>query len=559
MDIFAQINNIPITQILDRIGIKYKKIMWTLSLYENWKLTDWRKCNINEWFITDFTWKRSQWDRITFIMWYLNLDKWEVVEWYKQQFNLIDSSDNSNINKKNKLENIKQKFNSLWELNNNQIEFLKNRWIDYEKVKDVVKNNNWFACLIYNENWRPITINTRWLEKKEFRIIAWTESKWVYMWNIDINIKKIYVVEWMFDFLSLRQFIKNVIWLKSAVDWFNVVLAFYQKWYEIIYIPDNDEPWKKSLNFLKNIEYFLFDLSKYQIKDINDFLIDTWYWEWIFEIIEQEKIFISNKKQDEIYNKIKPYTWWTIKLDSKISPIEKNHFIIFWWKQWQWKTTFTFDMACKNCLLGHNILYISLEMDCEKIKTNIARAYAWIWKEEWRLKSINEMKVKLYLKRKDEINSIENLKLFWFWTWEIPILSKIIDIIIQENPDLVFIDNFDLIQIEEKLSSLEKSELISKSFLKFTNDYQIPCIILHHIKKWWSWVDWLRWSWKISDDADLIIFGSRTEWLDDEVSLKTFTLTEYKSRDWWTYEIQDVYFNNWSFTDTLDWIEDFKN
>jgi hypothetical protein len=373
------------------------------------------------------------------------------------------------------------------------------------------------------------------------------------MWNIDTEDKKIYVVEWMFDFLTLRQYKKNVIWLKSINDWLEVVRNFYKKWYEIVLIPDNDKVWLTLLEKLKDIRFKYFDLWIYQVKDINDFIIEWWYWKEVFEIIDWEKKLYSN---DEIFNKNKPFTWGTHKSDNKLSPIEKNHFIIFWGKQWQWKTTFTFDMAQKNANLWHKILYLSLEMDTDKIKTNIARAYAWISKDEWRNKNITETKIKAYLKKKEDIEKIENLKLYWFTTGKNATLENIEKIILEESPDLCFIDNFDLIQVTWNLQSLEKSEKVSKFFLNFTNNNLIPCLILHHIKKWWNWIDWLRGSWKISDDADLIIFGSRHQNETDDWFSKMFILKEEKSRDWGTYETHTTYFHQWSFYDDITWFDD---
>lgn len=271
----------------------------------------------------------------------------------------------------------------------------------------------------------------------------------------------------------------------------------------------------------------------------------------INHIIKKEIIYV-----DPIEIKNKPFTWGTLGCDQKIWPIQKHHYIIFWWKQWEWKTTFTFDMAIKNSKLWHKVLYLSLEMNTEDLKTSIARNFAWIDKIEWRDKQlISEIKYNAYYKKKKMINELKNLYLVWFNSWEKPDLENLEKSILQHNPDICFIDNFDLIQTKQNLNSLERSEKVSKFFIDFTNNNFIPCIIIHHIKKWWKGIDWLRWSWKITDDADTVIFWWRHE-IKENWFEKIFTLSEKKSRDWGTNDEHVVYFHFWSFYDDIGWFDE---
>ena len=552
-DITEQINSIPFSQIFSSLWIKtFNKWIWCKWLYEGQKKTDWWVYDEKTNLVNDFTWKRAKGDVISFLWQYLNLDFQEVLEYCKEKFWV--KWEEKEYKPKEKTIDVKKIFAWLNTLNSNQIEYLKSRWIDYEKVKDVVKNNNWIACMIFNEKWTAISINTRSITEKRFNILAWTQSKWVYMWDIDKTNKKIYVVEWMFDFLTLRQFTKNVIWLKSINDWINVVREFFIKWYEIIVIPDNDEVWKTLLDKIQDMKYYLFDLSKYEVKDINDFLLESWFGSWIINIIEEEKEY---SYKDPINNKSKPYTWWTQLADLKLSPIERNHYIIFWGAQGQWKTTFTFDVADKNSQLWHKVLYLSLEMETENLKTNMARSYAWISKEEWRNKDIPEAKKKAYFKRKTEIENKKNLILRWFWVWEVANTETIEKIILEINPDLVFIDNFDLIQ-ENGWDKLQQQEKISKFFLNFTNLYKIPCVIIHHMKKGWNWINWLRWSWKITDDADLVLSWWRKEDAGNDEEKKLFIVSELKSRDWGSFETQSFIFEKWTFIDDKFLLADYK-
>jgi len=409
MTIFEKINWISIIEILNRVWIKYKKVMGTLNLYDKWKVSDWWKANINDNFVTDFAWKwRAQWDQLSFIQWLMNSGKWEAVEWFKNNFGLIDEENYKMEYKKEpeiiyKKIDIKTKFNNLKELWINQIEYLKTRWIDYEKIKDVVKENRgWITCMIYNEKWQIISLNTRSITEKRFYIEAWTNSKGVYMWNIDKEDKKIYVVEWMFDFLSLRQYKKNIIGLKSVNDWIEVIKEFYNKWYEINLIPDNDEAWKNILEKFNDIKYNIFNLEKYWIKDINDFLLESWYWEGIFEIIDEEKTkwgFIDEfeiidyeetlKTWIEELNKTDPkqaISWGYESLDNKIWYILPWQLILVWWTTWTWKSTFVWEIAKNISKQGNKVLKFTLEDRLEDKKKQE------LFYEVWRIRTKNWLK-----------------------------------------------------------------------------------------------------------------------------------------------------------------------
>lgn len=517
MDIYYEIKQIPITDILNKIGIKYKTIMWTINLYENWKITDWRKWNINDNFITDFTGKRPQWDQIAFIEKYFNLSKHETIEWFKKNFWVIweDNNEYKPISKM-PIMDINKIFNSYNLLEKNQIEYLSSRWIDYEKVKEVVKLNNWWiACKLYNERWQAISINTRAIDKKEFRILAGTQSKWVYMWKINKENKKIYVVEWMFDFLSLYQFWVNIIWLKSINDWIDVIREFYIKGYEIIVIPDNDEVWKTLLDKIKDIKYNLFDLSKYEVKDINDFLIESWFWEWVIEVIEEEKQKSWYQEEFEIIeyweslitwineldntNPNNSIQWWYKELDDRIWYIFPWQLILVWWTTWTWKSTFVWDIAKNISMQWNLVLKFTLEDRLEDNKKrdlyneiNKQRKINWLPIYPYNEFMCNDIKSKSYIEEKEkaiktlilqnknireikrqnetQIN-IENLEL---------VIKKWIDIWCK----LIVLDHLQEFKVEwdKDRQDLKIEEMMYK-IKNLTRKYNIAIILIAHFKK----------------------------------------------------------------------------
>lgn len=268
----------------------------------------------------------------------------------------------------------------------------------------------------------------------------------------------------------------------------------------------------------------------------------------IKEKIQFDFWFLENKKN--------PLTWWTTKLNERISPIEKHHYIIFWWESWSWKTAFTFDMAIKNAKLWHRTVYISLEMNWEEIIKRIWRNTSQMTKAQVRTWEYTETQKQTFIDKCNEINDLENFFPIWFESWEDPTVDAIFDKIMKYDADLIILDNFDKIQSsEEWMNTLQSQEYISKELMNFTNKIKVPIILIHHFKKWsWKkearWLDDLRWSWKLSHDADSVIIWSRNSWDDlDEFEKSQFMISQIKDRDFWEWWFSTVYFNKWTFND----------
>ena len=515
MNIFEQIKQIPIISVLDKCGIQHKKVMWTLQLYDNWKYTDWWRGNINDNFITDFSWKRACWDQLAFVEKHLRITRWEAVDWFKRNFDIRDEEKIQSL----PMIDVKSVFlgyNKLWE---KQISYLQTRWIDYEKVKDVVKENNWWiSCMLHNEKWKPISINTRSIDKKEFRILSWTQSKGVYMWDIDINNKKVYVVEWMFDFLTLRQYTKNVIWLKSINDWIDVVREFFIKWYEIVLIPDNDEVWKTLLDRLKDIKYSYFDLWIYEEKDINDFMVKWWYAEAIFEIIDidkkkwwyQEEFEIVNYEEtllewiDELYQ-TDPKTaikWGFEELDNKLWYIFPWQLILVWGTTGTWKSTFVWEIAKNISRQWNKVLKFTLEdrlQDRKKqdlyVCVNKNRKMNWLTPYPYNEFMSNNIKNTLVKKEIEtaKVNLIEenrnikeirrqNEKQIDIWTLEM-IVKKWIEMWCKT----IVLDHLQEFKVEwdKERQDLRIEEMMYK-IKNIARKYKITIILIAHFKK----VEW---------------------------------------------------------------------
>jgi hypothetical protein len=203
------------------------------------------------------------------------------------------------------------------------------------------------------------------------------------------------------------------------------------------------------------------------------------------------------------------YTWGTRGLDTGLAIIKRGNFIIIGASRNSGKTSWSFDFACKNALLGHKVLYISLEMEEIKIKEDFARKYSGITIEEEYDYTVPPTKKEAFQRKMDEISSIKNLFFRGVrrgngvsWDAVVKIINEFTDL------DLIFIDNLDLIEGLPGEQDNDRQKRITKKIMGLTTDKQIPVILIHHHRKK-SGKDYgsdeLAGSGKIGDNADIII------------------------------------------------------
>lgn len=174
-------------------------------------------------------------------------------------------------------------------------------------------------------------------------------------------------------------------------------------------------------------------------------------------------------------------------------------------------TTMAFDMACKNAMLGHKVLYISLEMEERSIKEDFARKYAGITIEEEYDYAIPANKQKSFEKKIAEINAISNLFFRGMRRGSSVKWNAIVELINEfDDLDLIFIDNLDLIEGEERENDLERQKRVTKNIMSLTAEKKIPIVLIHHHRKSQTngkdfGADELAGSGKIGDNADIIL------------------------------------------------------
>jgi len=260
------------------------------------------------------------------------------------------------------------------------------------------------------------------------------------------------------------------------------------------------------------------------------------------------------------------YTWGTRGLDTTLAIIKRGNFIIVGAKRGSGKTTFTFDLACKNALLGHHVLYVSLEMEEQKIKEDFARKFASITVEEEYDYSVPEYKKMAFDNKIAEINGIDRLYFRGMRRGEAVDWGAIIKIINEfDNLDLIIIDNLDLIEGERNENDLERQKRITRRIMGLTAEKQIPIVLIHHHRKSGKGggkdygSDELAGSGKIGDNADVILKITRCGDADSEYPEKyRSVITQQKGRGYQNTS-RSVFFVKGSFEDDAPSEEDYYN
>lgn len=262
----------------------------------------------------------------------------------------------------------------------------------------------------------------------------------------------------------------------------------------------------------------------------------------------------QEEKEDIINTDKRVFTWGTENLNNNITPI--NGVVMFSGATGSGKTTFCTFVAFENVKIGNRALFLSLEMTEDEIYTRFARSQAGITKNQWRDKSlISEYQKSVYLDKKQQLRKLENLYLKGFPKEIETSTANIFKAIEYFKPDLVFIDNFDLIH-KKQGSEYEEQNRVSAELKEFSQTTKIPLVVLHHQKTGASdkskktTVDLLRGSGKIEHNAYAHISGIRMtgdELTEQEKS--SFLVKEHKDREFGGTSKVVVYFDKGNFRD----------
>lgn len=236
------------------------------------------------------------------------------------------------------------------------------------------------------------------------------------------------------------------------------------------------------------------------------------------------------------------FTRWDKGIDDKIGKLHRGSYVILLWETWAWKTTFSTFMARHN----KNSVYYVLEDKKENIIKRYALKYAHITKEELNEWRISEDKIRIFNYAVREYNKTPvNMIDVWH---SISIETLVASIKEQEAKWvwMFFIDNLWKITAEWKNES-EQTKFISSELLKLCNDDNICIVLIHHYRKKqnnleWRWLESIRGSQKLADDATMVVEYMRDEW-DNSCRIKIM-----KDRDWGEPNVYELAYDKWEYT-----------
>lgn len=506
------------------------------GIKEKWERTDWRTLNETKNIATDFAWKgRPQWWPFCLVKSYKDFTDHETYLWFEEKFPYLKPKNDSAITKWYDLQNLDQK----------QIEYLESRKIQYDKIKDYVKNYQWAIwCLVYSD-WIPTWVNARKLStdhKNRFVAMTWYTTNWIYKWQIDINKNYLYIVEWLIDFLTILQYDTNVVWLKSSDSWIQDCIDLIQKyWFQPKIIFDNDEAWKKTREKFWSMDYTFYDRWDSIDKDVND-LTKRWN---VMEIInkwmtKQTPILSTIEKFKERQKLIKEtgslWLKWPYEFFSHSMWIVRKKVYTIWAFSNTWKSKLAYNIAAKLLNLWQKIMYVSIEESEEDMFWNILAA-----RENRSLSNMQNI----------QFNSHDYHNLIVFDN--LMDIKSIKEAAAYHKPDMLFIDYAQW--LTAPWSAYEANSTIAKWMQRIAIENNCTVFSLSQLSNstmkdnvtWTSGkIVLLKWAWEYYFASDVIYILARDE-SDSTLTLKVEKNKLWKR--WYIYKVDtDMDKNQFSFS-----------
>lgn len=504
MALIDDIIQIPIWTVLDKLWIWYKKKSWDeFSIFEDWVETDWRRFNISKNFVEDFAHDRPQGNPFAFVRAFLKIDDKQTYEWFEHNF-WIDSSKKT----------IDDFWRSYSDLNDVQIEYLRTRCIDYSKLHWIIKNvNGGIWCALYDWFSRIGIKIRRVTDDKSMRYVsvAWYSWDWLYMSSIDPSKNYLIVVEWMTDFLTLRQFETNVVGLSSATAWIQTVKNL-SKEYEIFLVTDNDDAGKWVIQQMNWISYSWFDVSQVdkKFKDIND-VVCSWYsWQDVITAIlegseYQAPISAAFERYFQYQKKMRKQ--WKLGIDWPFPELYNLTSWVIPWKVyaiWAYSNTgkskYAYYHAAYFLRQWKKVLFLNLEVDTEFFMANMISAMENVTMDENKTHSPTTRLYKNLVTYDNiyKINDIEN-------------------VVMDSWADIVFIDFIQ--NVEAKWWwEYEKMAYAARAIQRLAIQSHATIFILSQVandtaaavKEWKDTLLKLKWGGELFASSDVVMFLSRS-------------------------------------------------
>lgn len=214
------------------------------------------------------------------------------------------------------------------------------------------------------------------------------------------------------------------------------------------------------------------------------------------------------------------FDWGTPLLTKNFAPIKRGTYCIIGAGYGVGKTTFCMNMALKNVAKGHKVLYLSLEMSTDEIFDYLGRKAASITIEEEINFDIPSEKTKRYQERIAELESLESFVLKGV-VGGTNIDFETLEELMKGDWDMIFVDNFNLIQKDVRTQQLDHEGQLSSRLLAYASQNQVALIVVHHYSKGGARANSkdgysLSGNTKIVNDAHRIVLLERKKFDEDD-------------------------------------------
>lgn len=358
--------------------------------------------------------------------------------------------------------------------------YLTLRGISYDRVGSFISSRGDDVILPMKNQHGYITgLQSRSIYNKAFKIEHGSQAG--VFWKNNEEGEDLFIVEGMFDWLSLRQWTPHVLGFLSATALIDVS-EIVNKYKTIYWLGDMDEAGKSSLErFKKHYHDKKILTTGDRNEDVND-LIVALRGEDPVETLKGLCTESVGYKELPVSTTVNSYTWGGDFIDEHIVTMKKGEIIILAAVENAGKSSFANFVARKNHeRYGHRTVYFSLESTKEQVHNNIALSYAGVNNLEYRdNKHLNNERYLKRLKTLTEDNGVDIIGM----NADQSVTMESIEAELRElkQVDLLIVDNLTCIK-KEGINDEQQMAPIMLKFMWLAREMNIPIVIVHHMRK----------------------------------------------------------------------------
>jgi len=457
--------------------------------------------------------------------------------------------------------NIEMKARFIEYTNNNISDeikdYLQSRGIDYQTIKNFIAIRNSEILLpMKNQNELVVGIQSRSIKEKKFKIEKGSKSG--VFWKNDKKGKELFIVEGMFDYLSLRQFTPDVLGFVSATAL--IECSELLKGFEDIYwLGDHDDAGDalraKFIEAYPDISMKTIPKSEDKI-DVNDYCVD--FGEDTISMLKEMCTETIGTKDYPVSTSVDSYTWGGDFIDKSIDTPKKGEVIVLAGDTNGGKSTYLDFMARQNAkIYNHKVVYFSLEQTKEEIYKKTALSYIGATNIEKRDNTY--LNNRAYVQRLEQLREDKLIEIVGTKAENTVTINDLCDILKDNSSiDLLIIDNLSCFALDQNKAQDTQDIIIRLQWL--SNKMNIPIILVHHYTKsgnskstgMFPSIESISGSSMITRLINSAIQVARNRDPQDDEDRSAFYIKQSKNRSGGTFGESTIYFSKGDFYETFE-------